>query len=91
MAQLSEPLLRVENVVLTFAGVVALDGVSCEVHDGELFAIIGPNGAGKTSLFNCISGVYRPRAGRILFRGRDVGRLARHGRMATKLYEDRVL
>ena len=78
MAELSAPLLRVEGVSLAFAGVVALDGVSCEVHDGELFAIIGPNGAGKTSLFNCISGVYRPRAGRILFRGRDVGGLARH-------------
>lgn len=75
---MSEPLLRAANVSLAFAGVVALDDVSFEVHPGELFAIIGPNGAGKTSLFNCMSGIYRPRAGRITFRGRDLGGLARH-------------
>lgn len=78
MAELGAVLLRVEHVALAFSGVVALDDVSCEVREGEIFAIIGPNGAGKTSLFNCISGVYRPRAGRIQFRDRDVGRLARH-------------
>ncbi len=78
MAQLSEPLLRAEGVGLSFAGVVALDDVSFEVREGELFAIIGPNGAGKTSLFNCVSGVYRPRAGRITFRGRDLRGLTRH-------------
>ena len=78
MALLSEPLLRAEGVGLSFAGLVALDDVSFDVRDGELFAIIGPNGAGKTSLFNCISGVYRPRSGRLLFHGRDLRGLARH-------------
>jgi len=78
VAQLSGPVLHGESVSLAFAGVVALDDVSFEVREGELFAIIGPNGAGKTSLFNCISGVYRPRAGRLLFRGRDLRGLARH-------------
>jgi branched-chain amino acid transport system ATP-binding protein len=46
--------------------------VSIEVRPGQLFAVIGPNGAGKTSIFNCISGVYRPTAGRIRFRGEHI-------------------
>ena len=83
MAELSELLLRAEALTLSFAGVVALDNVSCEVREGELFAIIGPNGAGKTSLFNCISGVYRPQSGRIVFRGRALHGLARHEIAAT--------
>jgi branched-chain amino acid transport system ATP-binding protein len=45
--------------------VTALNGVSFDVHSGELFAIIGPNGAGKTSIFNCLNGVYRPQEGTI--------------------------
>jgi branched-chain amino acid transport system ATP-binding protein len=61
------PVLRFEDVRLRFAGVKAIDGVSFEVGRHELFAIIGPNGAGKTSIFNVISGVYRPQSGRIVF------------------------
>jgi branched-chain amino acid transport system ATP-binding protein len=60
------PILRFEDVRLQFAGVKAIDGVSFEVGRHELFAIIGPNGAGKTSIFNVISGVYRPQAGRVV-------------------------
>jgi branched-chain amino acid transport system ATP-binding protein len=74
----AEPLLRVEGLRLTFAGLVALDEVSFEVQPGELFAIIGPNGAGKTSIFNCLCAVYRPDAGRITFAGGDLLRLRRH-------------
>lgn len=59
--------LAVENIRLTFGGVTALAGVSLQVRQAEIFAIIGPNGAGKTSLLNCISGLYRPQRGRILF------------------------
>ena len=70
MAQLTT--LRIEDLTLSFAGVVALDAVSLEAESGKLTAVIGPNGAGKTSLFNCISGVYRPDKGRILLDGRDV-------------------
>ena len=58
-------LLSVERVALSFAGVRALDEVSLSAEEGELVAVIGPNGAGKTSLFNCISGVYRPQQGQI--------------------------
>jgi branched-chain amino acid transport system ATP-binding protein len=66
------PLLEVEDMELRFGGTRAVDGVSFDVRPGELFAIIGPNGAGKTSIFNCISGVYRPQSGRIRFLGEDL-------------------
>jgi branched-chain amino acid transport system ATP-binding protein len=65
------PILRFEDVRLQFAGVKAIDGVSFEVGRHELFAVIGPNGAGKTSIFNVISGVYRPQSGRIVFNPRS--------------------
>lgn len=66
------PLLELVDVRLTFAGVVALDAVSLAVEPGELVAVIGPNGAGKTSLFNCISGLYRPAAGSVRFRSESL-------------------
>ena len=55
--------LSFKNVTLKFGGITALNSVSFEVKPGELYAIIGPNGAGKTSIFNCISGIYRPTEG----------------------------
>lgn len=60
--------LQVENIQLNFGGVAALLDVSLEVRQSEILAIIGPNGAGKTSLLNCISGLYHPQRGRIVFR-----------------------
>jgi branched-chain amino acid transport system ATP-binding protein len=76
--------LRFENVRLSFAGVKAIDGVDFTVGADELFAIIGPNGAGKTSIFNVISGVYRPQVGRVLLGDVDItgerpDRVARRG------------
>ncbi|MCG8422474.1 MAG: ABC transporter ATP-binding protein [Proteobacteria bacterium] len=62
--------LRIEGLGLHFGELVALDDVSLEIRQGEIMAIIGPNGAGKTSLLNCISGLYRPQKGRILFTNR---------------------
>jgi branched-chain amino acid transport system ATP-binding protein len=73
-------LLSCEDILLTFGGVTALDRVSFDVTEGEIFAIIGPNGAGKSSLLNCISGLYRPQSGRINFAGSDIGRLQPHQR-----------
>ncbi|GAA4069046.1 ABC transporter ATP-binding protein [Nonomuraea soli] len=64
--------LTFDDVHLSFAGVKAISGVSFEVADKELFAIIGPNGAGKTSIFNVLSGVYRPQQGTVSFLERDL-------------------
>jgi branched-chain amino acid transport system ATP-binding protein len=64
--------LRFEDVRLSFAGVKAIDGVSFTVAKDELFAVIGPNGAGKTSIFNVISGVYRPQQGKVTLDGADL-------------------
>jgi branched-chain amino acid transport system ATP-binding protein len=80
----TEPVLRVDDLHLSFAGIRALRAVSFQVLPGELFAIIGPNGAGKTSLFNCLSGLYRPQRGSIRFLGRELvgerpDRIARAG------------
>jgi branched-chain amino acid transport system ATP-binding protein len=57
---------------MRFGGLVALNGVSCEVQRDEIRAIIGPNGAGKSTFFNCLTGVLRPTDGRILFNGEDI-------------------
>jgi branched-chain amino acid transport system ATP-binding protein len=70
--QQTGPVARLDDVHLSFAGVKAINGVSFEVRPGELFAIIGPNGAGKTSLFNVLSGVYRPQQGSVEFLGENI-------------------
>jgi branched-chain amino acid transport system ATP-binding protein len=72
------PLLQVQGLTLGFSGLIALDDVSFDANEGELLAIIGPNGAGKTSIFNCLNGVYRPRAGIIRFLDRDLRGLRPH-------------
>ena len=64
--------LQVDGVDLRFGGIHALRGVSFEAAPGQITAVIGPNGAGKTSVFNTISGFYRPAAGRILLGGQDI-------------------
>jgi len=74
----STSVLRVDDVHLAFKGVHAVSGVGFEVRPAELFAIIGPNGAGKTSVFNVISGVYRPQRGRVQFLGEDLLGLRPH-------------
>jgi len=65
-------LLDARDLRLAFAGVTALDGVSLEIRERELFAVIGPNGAGKTSFFNCLNGVYRPQRGSIRLAGDEL-------------------
>ena len=55
--------LSFRDVTLKFGGITALNSINFDVNPGELYAIIGPNGAGKTSIFNCISGIYRPTEG----------------------------
>src|SRR5438552_4140455 len=72
-------LLTVRDVTLRFGGIVALDGVSFELAAGQIVGLIGPNGAGKTTLFNCLSRLYAPERGEILFDGRSLLRLTPSG------------
>jgi branched-chain amino acid transport system ATP-binding protein len=62
-------LLEVYDVALRFGGIVALDRVSFTLEEGQILGLIGPNGAGKTTLFNCVSRLYTPNSGDILFEG----------------------
>lgn len=71
--------LVVDDVVVTFGGVRALDGASFAVEVSQICGLIGPNGAGKTSLFNVISGLYRPDAGRVSLAGQDILALPANG------------
>jgi len=66
------PLLDVRDLALRFGGIVALDGVSFDLEEGQILGLIGPNGAGKTTLFNCLSRLYTPNRGDILFEGRSL-------------------
>lgn len=65
-------LLEVDDVTLRFGGVVALDKISFEIHQGEILGLIGPNGAGKTTTFNVMTGVYKPTSGAVRFAGERV-------------------
>ena len=65
------PVLRVEHLTMRFGGLVAVDDLSFDVKGGTITALIGPNGAGKTTVFNCITGFYKPTAGRIALQRGD--------------------
>ncbi len=71
---MNPPILATRNLGLDIGGAKIVVDVSLEVAEGELLGIIGPNGAGKTSLFNLLSGLYRPTTGRIELSGRDITR-----------------
>lgn len=75
-----QPLLEVHGVSLNFGGVKALSEVSIAVQPKTVTAVIGPNGAGKTSLYNVISGFYRPQAGTVCYDGRDITKIEPHRR-----------
>ncbi|HEX4841780.1 MAG TPA: ABC transporter ATP-binding protein [bacterium] len=78
----NEPVLRVEDLYLSFHGIQAIAGAGLTLAPQEILGLIGPNGAGKTSHLNCINGFYRPQRGRILFRDRDMTHLPPHARAA---------
>jgi branched-chain amino acid transport system ATP-binding protein len=81
----ADHLLRVENLVRRFGGIVATDHVSLEVARGELHAIIGPNGAGKTTLISQLTGQLLPHAGAIYLAGQDITRVPAWRRSALGL------
>jgi branched-chain amino acid transport system ATP-binding protein len=70
--------LNVENMTLSFGGIVAVDDLSLEVKTGELVGLIGPNGAGKTTVFNILSGIYLPQNGNIRVFGKPIDGFKTH-------------
>ena len=66
---MGEVILQVENVTMRFGGLTAVDSVNLTVHRGEIMGLIGPNGAGKTTFFNCLTGLYLPTSGQVVFDG----------------------
>jgi branched-chain amino acid transport system ATP-binding protein len=74
----SAAMISVEGLSIHFGGVAALSNLSFEVGEGQITGLIGPNGAGKTTCFNCITGLYRPNTGTVVFKGQNLTRLAPH-------------
>src|SRR5262245_59274587 len=72
LARGNSALLAVRDVSVVFGGIIALNGVTFDMHKGAILGLIGPNGAGKTTLFNCLSRLYQPSSGDILMEGRSI-------------------
>jgi len=70
----TQNVLSMQNVIMQFGGVRAIDNLSLDVNKGEIVALIGPNGAGKTTAFNCITGIYTPTSGMVSFNGKNLKR-----------------
>ncbi len=81
---MAENVLKMEDITMQFGGVVAVDGLSLEVNQGEIVALIGPNGAGKTTAFNCVTGVYEPTNGRVELLGETIVENYPQGKMKTQ-------
>lgn len=75
---MTDDLLKLTGIQLAFAGNTVLAGVDFSVPPNSIVSLIGPNGAGKTSLFNCVTGFYKPQAGSIRFDQQDLGKLKPH-------------
>ena len=71
-------MLSVDNITVRFGGIVALDGLSFTIDEGQICGLIGPNGAGKTTLFNVVSRIYDPTEGSVSFNGENLLSLAPH-------------
>ena len=74
----SDGALSVRDISVSFGGITALNGVSLDVHTGEVLGVIGPNGAGKTTLFNVICGFVTPAAGTLRWQGRALAQIRPH-------------
>lgn len=76
-------MLNAEHVAIRFGGITAVNDVSIHLERNKITALIGPNGAGKTTFFNCISGVYTPNEGTIVFEGQHI-----EGKKGYQICED---
>jgi branched-chain amino acid transport system ATP-binding protein len=70
--------LELENLTMQFGGLTAVNNISISVKKGHIHGLIGPNGSGKTTIFNMLSGYYKPTAGKIIFKGKDLTGLPAH-------------
>jgi branched-chain amino acid transport system ATP-binding protein len=84
MDEKKEPILRAENITISFGALMALDDVSLEIYPGEIMAIIGPNGAGKTTMLNIINGFYKPDKGSIIFEGKERSKKIKPNQIAAQ-------
>jgi branched-chain amino acid transport system ATP-binding protein len=73
------PLVEVQDITVRFGGIVALDGLSFTIDEGDICGLIGPNGAGKTTMFNVVSRIYDPTSGSVHYDGRDLLSVPAHG------------
>lgn len=78
-------ILHMRDITMQFGGVVAVNGLSLDVNEGEIVALIGPNGAGKTTAFNCVTGIYEPTYGQVEFMGKTILANTPKGKM-LKMY-----
>lgn len=69
---MSENMLEVTNLCISFGGLRAVDGLNMKIRKGQLYGLIGPNGAGKTTVFNMLTGVYKPTSGKIMLDGENI-------------------
>jgi len=72
-------LLHVQDISVRFGGIVALDGLSFDIDEGQICGLIGPNGAGKTTMFNVVSRIYQPSWGSLVYRGENLLDVPAHG------------
>src|SRR5947209_12081292 len=83
--------VRLEGVVKVFGGVMAVDGVTLDVRQGEFFSVLGPSGSGKTTRLRMIAGFELPPEGRVLLKGLDVSRLPPYERDVNTVFQDYAL
>ncbi len=70
--------LEIDHLTMQFGGLIAVNDVSINIEKGEIHGLIGPNGSGKTTIFNVLSGYYKPSGGKIIFEGRQISGLSAH-------------
>ncbi|HUI87952.1 MAG TPA: ABC transporter ATP-binding protein [Anaerolineales bacterium] len=75
--------LEIDQLTMRFGGLIAVNNVSISIEKGEVHGLIGPNGSGKTTIFNVLSGYYKPSGGKIIFEGRQISGLPAHQITAT--------